>query len=67
MVVGIEVASYFAFRVIFGDFQKVLREAFFQFSLGLPNILYAASPTCNTIDKVRAAAAHVVSTHVGSS
>ena len=45
----------------------MLREAHFQFTFSLPNILYAAPFTCNAVDKVRAGAVHIISAHVGSS
>ena len=56
----------FAVWVIFGDFQKVCREAHFKFAFRLANILYAAAFACEAVDKIRAAAVNIISTHVSS-
>ena len=56
----------FIVGVIFGDFQKVYREAHFKFAFRLANILYVAVFACEAVDKMRAAAAHIISTHISS-
>ena len=42
-------------------------EAYFQLTFSLADILDAAAFTCDAVDKVRAAAARVVSTHICAS
>ena len=48
----IKVSGYLTLRVILGDFQKMRREAHFQFTLSLADILNATPLTSDTVDKV---------------
>ena len=66
VVVRIKVSGYLTIWVVLGDLEEVCREAHFQLTLGLSDILDAASFASDAVNKVGAGAAHIISTHVCS-